>query len=77
MFEKEDDVTKLISKCETSTSESKLEDYLDQVELTVNNYKQICKNYSHNSLYLEISAYKDNKVTTYNVPLNINDNCDK
>ncbi len=77
LYEKEENVTKLISKCEPSKNNVKLEEYLDEVEINVDNYKQVCKKYDNTSIYLEISAFKDNKVTSYNVPLSLNDNCTK
>ena len=77
LFEKTETTNKMISKCKTSEDKMKLEEYLDEVEMYVDNYKQTCREYNDNSLYLEISAYKGNTITTYKVPLSLNDNCSK
>ena len=77
LYEKVDNSSHMISKCKSNGTYVKLEEYLDQATINVDNYKQVCKTYNNNSLYLEISAYKDNKITTYKVPLNFNDNCTK
>ena len=38
----------------------------------------MCKKYTDESLYLEINAKDSNdKVTTYKIPLNMNNNCSK
>lgn len=67
-----------ISSCKSETGNIKLEDYLNKVELNIDDYKQDCSKYSDNSLYLEINAIqKDNKVITYKVPLKLNENCSK
>ena len=67
-----------ISSCKKDTGSIKLEDYLNNVELNIDDYNQACSKYSDNSLYLEINAInKDNKVTVYKVPLKLNENCSK
>lgn len=56
----------------------KLETFLKQITLVVNNYEKVCKEYSDNSLYLLINATdKSDKTTTYKVPLKIEENCNK
>ena len=56
----------------------KLETFLKQITLVVNNYEKACKEYSDNSLYLLINATdKSDKTTTYKVPLKIEENCNK
>lgn len=75
LFEEEGKEKILISKCNKEGSKVKLEDYLKDVEVKVDNYEQKCKSYAHNKLYLEIKAVKDNKTVTYKVNLNLNNNC--
>lgn len=77
LFEEENDAKTLISKCNKTGKKEKLEDYLKEVEVSVDDYKQQCSTYSHNKLYLEIKATRDNKTTIYTVDLNLNNNCPK
>lgn len=68
----------MISSCKSQSNNIKLEDYLNNVELNIDDYKHSCSMYNDNSLYLEINATRDdNKVITYKIPLKINDNCSK
>ncbi len=76
LYEEENNSKKLIAKCNKEGKEQKLEDYLKEVEVKVDNYKQQCKTYQHNKLYLEIKANKENKTTIYKVDLDLNDNCE-
>ena len=47
----------------------------EKIEIKVDDYKQQCKSYAHNKLYLEIKAAKDKKTTVYKVDLDLNNNC--
>ena len=77
LYEQNLDTTTKISTC-NSKSNVKLEDYLKEVELKVDNYLQVCKNKQDYSLFLEINAtLKDDKIVTYKVPLKFNENCEK
>ena len=77
LYETNDNVNTKISSCKRENN-STLEAYLKEVELNIDNYRQTCKNYNDDSLYLEINA-KDinNKTITYKIPLNLNNNCPK
>ena len=75
LYEEEYDVKSLVSKCNKTGYNEKLEEYLKEVEVSVDDYKQKCSSYTHNSLYLEIKATLDNKTTIYKVDLNLNNNC--
>ena len=76
LYEKNNNTNTKISSCKSNTNNIKLEDYLKDVELNIDNYSQTCKNYTDDSLYLEINATdKNNKVITYKIPLNLNNNC--
>ena len=53
-----------------------LEEFFKNVTFHVDNYSRICKEYSHNSLFLQIEATDDKGVvTSYKVPLSLEDNC--
>ena len=75
LYEEENNSKVQITKCKKIGNNEKLEDYLKEVEVAVDDYKQICKGFTHNSLYLEIKASKNNKTTIYKVDLTLNDNC--
>ena len=77
LYEQNDTEITMISKCNKEGLNQKLEDYLEEVEVSVDDYNQKCKSYTHNNLYLEIKATKDNKTTIYKVDLNLNENCPK
>ena len=64
-----------ISSCKESNNKS-LKEYLESVNINVNNYSSICKNKSANKLLIEISAInKDNKTVTYTIPIELKDDC--
>ena len=75
LYEEEGKDKTLISKCSKDGENIKLEDYLKEVEVKVDNYEQKCKSYTHNKIYLEIKASKDNKTITYKIDLDLNNNC--
>lgn len=70
LFESNDNVDVKISSAKSTKENIKLEDFLNEVTLSVDNYEKNCDEYSDNSLYLSINA-KDNNdvVTTYKIPL--------
>ena len=73
LYEKSNDSTNLIGNCNYINNVNiKLEDYLKNVSINVNNYEQTCKSYTDDTLYLEINAVNnDNKSIKYNIPLSI------
>ena len=76
LYEKNDNSNTKISSCKSEDDNVKLEDYLKNVKLNIDNYIKTCKNYNEDSLYLEINAKdNNNKITTYKIPLSINENC--
>ena len=77
LFEVNSNSDILINSC-NAKSNVKLEDYLKDIKLNIDNYEQSCKNYTNDSLYLEISATNsNNKTTIFKVPLILDDNCNK
>lgn len=75
LYEEENGEKNLISRCNKDGKNQKLEDYLKEVEVSVDDYEQKCKSYSHNSIYLEILASIGNKTTSYKIDLSLNNNC--
>lgn len=77
LYESNNDIEKKISSCNYTGEENvTLEDFLQTVTLSVDDYKKTCKEYSENSLYLLINA-KDtnNKITSYKIPLSLKQTC--
>lgn len=58
--------------------EISLEEFLKNVTFNIDSYSKVCSEYNKDNLYLLINA-KDinNEVTSYKVPLLLNDNCSK
>ena len=79
LYEKNNNIEKQISTSNyQSDTTIKLEEYLKNVELTIDNYDRICKMYTSDNLYLRINATDiNNKTETYKIPLLLNDTCKK
>ena len=77
LYEKEKDgVQKVITKNKSKRKNLLIEDYLKSITFKIDNYKRLCSNYNKDSLYLVVNAMDDNdKITTYKIPLAINDDC--
>lgn len=77
LYETHNDTSIKISSCDFNSDTSiKLEDYLKDVKINVDNYSSVCNNYPNNSLYLLINATdKKGKVTSYKIPLVLEENC--
>lgn len=75
LYEEIENTKILITSCETKEN-LMLVDFLEDIRFGVDNYKQNCKNYINNSLYLEIRAIDENdKQIVFEVPLELKDNC--
>ena len=74
LYEVQGDVKKEVSVCDAMEN-TNLSNFLNETKININNYEQVCKQYTDNSLYLEISAENDGNITTYKVPLKIENNC--
>lgn len=74
----EGDINKRVSTFEKSNKEGlKLDRYLKDVSFNIK-YDKVCRNYKKGSVYLDIEATgMDDVITTYHVPLNIDENCGK
>lgn len=74
LYESYEDNNTLISSSKEGTNIN-LTDYLEHLTLKVDNYSSSCKNFKKSSLYLEINAYSDENITTYKIPITLEDNC--
>ena len=75
LYETYNDTKTKISSCKKEKNK-KLEDFLKEVNISVDHYSSSCKNLTSNILSLEIQALnEDNKTITYNIPIKLNDTC--
>ncbi len=75
LYETDGKIKVEISKCESKNNVS-LEEFLKDLNFKVDHYEKSCKIYKENSLYLEIEAKEKNeKITSYKIPLQLQDNC--
>lgn len=75
LYEKENNINTKISSY-IYEEKITLSEFLKKVTLSTDNYSKICTEYNENSLYLEIKCTNDkNIVTSYNVPLSLNEDC--
>lgn len=77
LLEKSDNLTNKISEYNYNDLQSiTIKEFLSKVSFAVDNYIPVCKNYKNSSLQLLIKATdKNNKVITYEVPIEFED-CD-
>ena len=75
LYEEHNNTKTIISSCVSSDSKVSLEEYLKSVELGVEDYTASCTMFTSSNIYLEINAIKDEKITTYNVPISFNNSC--
>lgn len=76
LYEEYEDTKTKIGSCGQNTTNQTLDEFLKQVQINVNNYVASCKMFASSLLYLEIQATnQDNKITTYKIPLNLEENC--
>lgn len=54
----------------------KFDDFISKMTFNIDNHASICKEYTEESLLLEISATtKENKTTKYEIPIQVSENC--
>ncbi len=76
LIEVDVDVRKVIDT--KSINNSKLSDIANNINFHIDNYRKVCKEYTDNSLYLEIEAInKDGESYLHKIPLKITDNCNE
>lgn len=67
-----------IGSCGQGESKMTLDEFLDTIQINVNNYVASCKMFKSSLLYLEIKAIDEtNQTITYQIPINLEDNCKK
>ncbi len=75
LYEQTANIIKKITTCEEKENIT-LDNYLNNLSFNVLDYKQTCKEYQNDSLYLEIVATNSsNKQTTYKIPLKLTSDC--
>ena len=52
-----------------------LKEYLKKLKISVDNYNQSCKVLTKSNLYIELHLQDKDKLTTYTIPLLLEDNC--
>lgn len=77
LYEMNDDIIKEISSCDYEGNDKiTLEEFLNTLTISVDNYKKTCKEYAEDSLYLLINAKtKNDKEISYKIPLKLEPNC--
>ncbi len=76
LYETYGDTTNKISSCDKGNNVT-LKEYLENVKIHADNYKHVCSNVDSIEMYLDISAVKEGKTTTYKVPLELSKTCTK
>lgn len=75
LYEKNNNVETKISSFKSDHEKITLEEFLENVTLSIDNYEKTCKEYEDDNLLLYINATNYNgKITSYKVPLKL-DNC--
>lgn len=75
LYESSDDLERKISSFKSNHEKIKLEEFLQDVTLSIDNYEKTCIEYKEDSLYLSINATDfNNKIITYKIPLKL-DSC--
>lgn len=75
LYESDNNIEKKVSSFKSNREKIKLEEFLESVTLSIDNYEKTCKEYKENSLYLSINATNFNdKTITYKIPLKL-DSC--
>ena len=75
LYENYNDTKTKISSCDEKNNKS-LEEFLKEVNISVDHYSSNCKKLTSNTLSLEIMAYTEkNKAITYTIPIKLNDTC--
>jgi transcriptional regulator with XRE-family HTH domain len=78
LYETNGNIERKISDYEYSKNKITLEDFLHKVVFKIDNYSRSCKEFTDNTLYLEINATDDlSKITTYKIPIELSKECSK
>lgn len=77
LYESNNNIERKISSFQSDYEKIKLEEFLQDVTISIDNYEKACKEYQENSLYLSINATDYNeKITSYKIPLKLS-SCSK
>jgi transcriptional regulator with XRE-family HTH domain/gamma-glutamylcyclotransferase (GGCT)/AIG2-like uncharacterized protein YtfP len=74
LYESDGDTITKINSCEKK-EDITLEKYLKDVKINVDHYSKSCPILTGSDLYLEITAIKNDKTTTYKIPINLDEKC--
>ena len=75
LFENNKDTKKKISSC-VEKKNVNIKEYLQDIDIKVDNYNSTCKKLTSNKLILEIIAVnEDNKNIIYTIPIKLNNSC--
>ena len=79
LYEVSGNYQKTISSCNNKNNKNiTLEKFLEDISFVVDDYTRVCKEYSSNNLFIKIDATDNNdKITSYEIPLKIENTCDK
>lgn len=78
LYEDYNDTKTKIGSCGNTNKKMHLNEFLDSVQINVNNYVASCKMFTSSTLYLEIQTTdSNNKNIIYKIPLNLEENCKK
>ena len=84
LYEKDENSEKKLSQCGDINNHKEFNDedadtlsnLLKDIEFNIDNYSCSCNRKNCNNLYLRINAVNiDNKIVTYNIPIQVNNNC--
>src|SRR5574344_2219671 len=74
LYESNNNIETKVSSFKSNREKIKLEEFLQDVTLSIANHEKTCKEYGKDSLYLSIYATNFNdKITTYKIPIKLND----
>ena len=77
LYESYGDTNRKINSCKSKENIT-LEDYLKTLDIQVEHYSSTCKMFKGSNMYLELSATsKNGKITTYKIPIELEEECIK
>ena len=79
LYESNNDIDRKISATSYKKEEAiTLEEFLNNITLSIDNYQKTCKEYNEDSLFLAINAKdKNNEITSYKISLSLEQPCTK
>jgi len=77
LYESNEEIDKKISSYIYNETKITLTDFLNKVTLSIDDYKNNCKKYSDDTLFLSINAFNGKEITSFKIPLSLDDSCQK